>query len=86
MECSHSSIGFHYCSPYYMYFDYDELDIVISCYGMYGCACISGNNVSNLANRNECKILRVLAMHELLQKRLNRETDTPMYRLFHCTV
>ncbi|CAI8040135.1 Deleted in malignant brain tumors 1 protein [Geodia barretti] len=30
LECSHSSIGFHYCSPYY--FDYDELDIVISCY------------------------------------------------------
>ena len=46
LECSHSSIGFHYCSPYYL--DYDEPDIVISCYGMYGCACISGINVSNL--------------------------------------
>ncbi|CAI8040127.1 Neurotrypsin, partial [Geodia barretti] len=30
LECSHSSIGFHYCSPYYL--DYDEPDIVISCY------------------------------------------------------
>ena len=32
LECSHDSIGYHYCSSYY--FVYNEPDIVISCYGM----------------------------------------------------
>ena len=57
LECSHSSIGSHYCSPYYF-----EPDIVISCYGMYGCAGLIRYSKRGVPLYS--KLISILPMHK----------------------